>query len=676
LAALEGELSEATQTHVQLQEDARRWQQQAEALRAGHVAAQAAHEQALASLERQLALCRADASSRPSRAELHAAQRRARALQRLILEAALLPASSLSLPQLRELEEPSPDAGAPESAADAAEADALLGLPAALVHSIGELRGTVREEAARRRDAEAALQDTHEQLREARVQLEQRSQSVARLEEALVAKAVGVSAGGALSAGGGGGAGVVAALDALPTRSVSAFAPGGTVGSNAVPAGQAATDVAGTDYSARHLAAVLSLGATPSGPTGAATLADLQGGGLLELSGSPAAAGDGGVLSALAGAHASAQGQQPFPASALPQAEALSILHAQREKLRDRVRALEDEVEAFKGEALEARAKAERLLEDNVKLFAKIRFLESYQGRGAAAAGGPMVPGPRLADAPAGGGAGRATGGAGGPGSTANAAAATPDDAPLTLSSFTSLSGLQSATSSLVHKLGTAAAGVLHSAGAGLDGVVASRGGAVSQARGAPHPSTAIQPRAGSQLALRAGTAGASSAASSSAGLASPLGGEEADAFEAPYRSLYLEAHDPFSDFRRREKQRQLERLSAAERITLTSSRFFLGNRLARNFTFFYMLVMHLLVFATLWHFAHVSHGGGCDDDHHDGASAAAAALTRGEPGVYVQSRFLPSSLRGGGAAATAAAAAVSAQALAGIPAASTLPAL
>ena len=66
---------------------------------------------------------------------------------------------------------------------------------------------------------------------------------------------------------------------------------------------------------------------------------------------------------------------------------------------------------------------------------------------------------------------------------------------------------------------------------------------------------------------------------------------------------------------------------------TLSSSRFFLANKHARTFLFFYVLLMHALVFATLLHFTRVSHGP-CVHDH-------------GEPrGVYVPQRLIPPALR------------------------------
>ena len=56
-----------------------------------------------------------------------------------------------------------------------------------------------------------------------------------------------------------------------------------------------------------------------------------------------------------------------------------------------------------------------------------------------------------------------------------------------------------------------------------------------------------------------------------------------------------------------------MSRLSPSERIALSSSQLFLASRTARNFAIVYIIVMHLLMFATLWHFSHVSHKCGGD---------------------------------------------------------------
>jgi len=92
----------------------------------------------------------------------------------------------------------------------------------------------------------------------------------------------------------------------------------------------------------------------------------------------------------------------------------------------------------------------------------------------------------------------------------------------------------------------------------------------------------------------------------------------------------------------RRERTRQYEKLNAAERITLKSSQVLLGNKYARTILFFYVLIMHLLVFATLWHFSHVSHRD-CDHGGEGGLVGGLAVRSSGPPGL---SRLIPTGLR------------------------------
>lgn len=119
--------------------------------------------------------------------------------------------------------------------------------------------------------------------------------------------------------------------------------------------------------------------------------------------------------------------------------------------------------------------------------------------------------------------------------------------------------------------------------------------------------------------------------------------------FEKPYSRAYADSLDPFLDFSRREKARRYANLSAAEKITLTSSRVVLANKFARTAVFIYVLVMHVLVFATLWHFGHVSHRG-CGDhaDHFwDGATLGAPTGPAAAGRERLLERLMPNSLRG-----------------------------
>lgn len=55
------------------------------------------------------------------------------------------------------------------------------------------------------------------------------------------------------------------------------------------------------------------------------------------------------------------------------------------------------------------------------------------------------------------------------------------------------------------------------------------------------------------------------------------------------------------------EKYRRYKELSAAEKVVLNSGRFFLSNKFSRIFLFFYSLLLHILVFATLYKIAHTT---------------------------------------------------------------------
>lgn len=77
----------------------------------------------------------------------------------------------------------------------------------------------------------------------------------------------------------------------------------------------------------------------------------------------------------------------------------------------------------------------------------------------------------------------------------------------------------------------------------------------------------------------------------------------------------------------RREKTAQYERLSVVEKVLLSTSRMFFRSRGARLFISFYAVALHFLVFATMWHFTHVSHG------EHAGASVATGGAAPGLDG-------------------------------------------
>ncbi|KAF1327147.1 Casp-like protein, partial [Globisporangium splendens] len=74
---------------------------------------------------------------------------------------------------------------------------------------------------------------------------------------------------------------------------------------------------------------------------------------------------------------------------------------------------------------------------------------------------------------------------------------------------------------------------------------------------------------------------------------------------EAKYKSLYEEKMNPFVQFNNLERQQRYTNLNTVDKILLNSARLFLGHRITRNIAFGYVLLLHFLVFATLYSFMH-----------------------------------------------------------------------
>lgn len=70
---------------------------------------------------------------------------------------------------------------------------------------------------------------------------------------------------------------------------------------------------------------------------------------------------------------------------------------------------------------------------------------------------------------------------------------------------------------------------------------------------------------------------------------------------EEKYSKLYEESVNPFVIFNRKEKYRRYKELNPAEKVILSSGRFFLSTKFARTFLFFYSLLLHILVFSILY---------------------------------------------------------------------------
>jgi homeobox protein cut-like len=73
------------------------------------------------------------------------------------------------------------------------------------------------------------------------------------------------------------------------------------------------------------------------------------------------------------------------------------------------------------------------------------------------------------------------------------------------------------------------------------------------------------------------------------------------DNTEEGYKKIYEQQLDPFTQFHREERNEQFKKLSAAEKITFRMSRIMLSHKYSRLFVFFYLIALHLLVFATVY---------------------------------------------------------------------------
>lgn len=74
---------------------------------------------------------------------------------------------------------------------------------------------------------------------------------------------------------------------------------------------------------------------------------------------------------------------------------------------------------------------------------------------------------------------------------------------------------------------------------------------------------------------------------------------------ESKYKSMYEEKMNPFVQFNRMESQQRYTNLNTVDKILLNSAKMFLGHRITRNIAFGYILLLHFLVFATLYSFMH-----------------------------------------------------------------------
>ncbi|EFA76377.1 C-terminal CASP domain-containing protein [Heterostelium album PN500] len=98
----------------------------------------------------------------------------------------------------------------------------------------------------------------------------------------------------------------------------------------------------------------------------------------------------------------------------------------------------------------------------------------------------------------------------------------------------------------------------------------------------------------------RAGGGSSGSGGGSGGGRSNNTGGET----EEKYGKLYEDSINPFLSFNKKEKYRRYKEMNTAERVILNTSRFFLSNKYSRLFLFIYSILLHLLVFITLYKLA------------------------------------------------------------------------
>ncbi|XP_038054736.1 protein CASP-like [Patiria miniata] len=79
------------------------------------------------------------------------------------------------------------------------------------------------------------------------------------------------------------------------------------------------------------------------------------------------------------------------------------------------------------------------------------------------------------------------------------------------------------------------------------------------------------------------------------------------DDTESRYSTQYEQRLDPFNSFSRKEKQRKYMNLSPFDKATLNMGRLVLSNKIARMIAFFYVIILHLLVFLVLYKMAYTS---------------------------------------------------------------------
>mmetsp|Transcript_33805 Transcript_33805/g.95676 ORF Transcript_33805/g.95676 Transcript_33805/m.95676 type:complete len:139 (-) Transcript_33805:244-660(-) len=77
---------------------------------------------------------------------------------------------------------------------------------------------------------------------------------------------------------------------------------------------------------------------------------------------------------------------------------------------------------------------------------------------------------------------------------------------------------------------------------------------------------------------------------------------------ESRYASAYEDQLNPFSQFQAMQKDSQRRKMGVPERTVYMVGSLVFGNKYARLFVFFYTIVLHLMIFMTMFRMSHVTH--------------------------------------------------------------------
>ena len=115
---------------------------------------------------------------------------------------------------------------------------------------------------------------------------------------------------------------------------------------------------------------------------------------------------------------------------------------------------------------------------------------------------------------------------------------------------------------------------------------------------------------------------------------------------ESRYKNLYEEKLNPFNAFARQERSARYSQLNLADKVTLTSSKILLSTKHTRYFLFGYTLLLHLVVFGMMTHHTHTEK---CAVLSKKDMAIAHAEIVSESGGAAAGAKGLPSELTGHG---------------------------